>query len=76
MPRPVPNTDEFRRQCLCPACPTFPQVLGDKSFYCSLNVSEHKLTRQGCICPECHVWYVNKLEEGLPSVYFCIDPVV
>jgi hypothetical protein len=38
MPRPVPNTPELARQCICGRCPTYPK--GDKGFYCSLGVSD------------------------------------
>ncbi len=75
MPRPVPDTEEFRKECLCLACPTYPQLLGDKAFYCSLGVTSHKLSRQGCLCPECYVWHVNNLGDGQPAVYFCLQPV-
>jgi len=75
MTRPVPNTPPFREQCLCPGCPTFPQVLGDKAFYCSLGVTSRHLSREGCLCPQCHVWYANQLGEDQPSIYFCQDPV-
>jgi len=73
MPRPVPNTPEFARQCICGRCPTYPD--GDKGFYCSLGVSDKHPTRQGCICPQCNVWSANDLGIGDPTIYFCIQPV-
>jgi hypothetical protein len=75
MSRPVPNTQEYRQQCLCPGCPTYPQLQGDKAFYCSLGTTDRNLNRENCLCPTCHTWFANHLENDQPSLYFCLDPI-
>ena len=66
---PVQNSQENRRKCLCPNCPSYPAYCKGEVLYCSQEVGHSKcdIEAKGCICPGCLVWRENSLSE----IYYC-----
>jgi methylamine---glutamate N-methyltransferase subunit C len=66
---PVKNSEENRKKCLCPNCPSYPIDYKGDVLYCSEEVghSQRDVSAKGCFCPGCLVWKENNLSE----IYYC-----
>lgn len=66
---PVQNSEENRKKCLCPSCPSYPQDCKGEVLYCSeeRGHSGCDIEARGCLCPGCLVYSENKLKE----IYYC-----
>lgn len=63
----VPNTDENRKKCICPKCPSYPQECGGEILYCSAGKSACEISAGGCICQACPIYH----EFDLKNLYYC-----
>jgi glutamate synthase domain-containing protein 2 len=70
----VDNSEENRKKCLCPNCPSHPQDCRGEILYCAEAVGHSRcdIDAKGCVCPGCLVWEENNLKE----IYFCARDVV
>ncbi|MDD5489117.1 MAG: glutamate synthase-related protein [Candidatus Moranbacteria bacterium] len=71
---PVQNSEENRKKCLCPSCPSYPHDCNGELLYCAEEVGHSRcdIDAKGCLCPGCVVWAENKLKE----IYYCTRDVV
>lgn len=71
---PVENSEENKKKCLCPNCPSYPTYCKGEVLYCSETVghSQCDIKAKGCVCPGCLVYTENKLKE----IYYCARDVV
>ncbi|MFZ3167917.1 MAG: glutamate synthase-related protein [Candidatus Methanoperedens sp.] len=63
----VQDTEENRKKCLCPDCPSYPYDCKGEILYCGRGKSACDIHARGCNCVNCPVYYENKLE----GLYFC-----
>jgi len=63
----VANTEENRKKCLCPKCPSYPHDCPEELLYCAVGKSKCEISAKGCLCPGCPVYYENDLKE----LYYC-----
>lgn len=70
----VQNSEENRKKCLCPNCPSYPHDCNREVLYCSHEAghSQCDINAKGCLCPGCLVWKEN----NLPEIYYCTRDVV
>jgi glutamate synthase domain-containing protein 2 len=70
----VQNSQENRKKCLCPNCPSYSHDCKGEILYCSEDVghSQCDINAKGCLCPGCLVWSENNLKE----IYYCTRDVV
>jgi hypothetical protein len=65
------TTDQYRKQCICDACPTYNECLrADESLlFCFAGKSGScTFDKKGCLCPTCPVTVIF----GWKKAYFCI----
>ena len=62
----IEDSEENRKKCHCPYCPSYPECGGD-ILYCGKCPSNTDIKAKGCICDTCAVYYENKLK----SIYYC-----
>lgn len=65
----VENSQENRKKCICPSCPSYPHECRGEVLYCAEDVghSQCDVNVKGCVCPGCPVYAENNLKE----IYFC-----
>ncbi len=61
------DTPDNAAKCLCPTCPSHPQLCRSEKFYCARGVSKCNVQAAGCLCPDCAVWK----KYGLNGNYYC-----
>jgi len=63
----VLDSEENRKKCFCPGCPSFPKNCQGEILYCAKGKSDCDIRPEGCICNICKVYSENKLT----GLYFC-----
>jgi glutamate synthase domain-containing protein 2 len=63
----VDDTEENRRQCLCPECPSYSHHCRGERLYCATGSTGCDIHARGCLCPQCPVYE----EYQLTQIYFC-----
>lgn len=63
----IPDSEENRKKCHCPVCPSYPNHGNDELFYCGTDASNCDIEAQGCLCDTCPIYY----EYELKGVYYC-----
>jgi hypothetical protein len=49
----VPVTPQNAALCICGGCPSSPP---EGTLFCATGKSAEKITRRGCLCPDCAVF--------------------
>ncbi|HTX60816.1 MAG TPA: glutamate synthase-related protein [Methanobacterium sp.] len=62
----ISDSEENRRKCRCPICPSYPQC-GGEILFCGTNASKCDVNTGGCLCDTCSVYY----EQSLKGLYYC-----
>lgn len=65
--REIKNSDENRKKCACPYCPSYPHNCSGDVLYCATGKSSCDIKAEGCICNTCPIYY----EYELNGLYFC-----
>jgi hypothetical protein len=60
----VADTPENSARCICGDCPSSPP---EGTLFCATGKSAEKITKRGCICPDCAVFKEQALVDG----YYC-----
>lgn len=63
----IPDSEENRKKCHCPVCPSYPNHGNDEHLYCGTDASKCDIEAQGCLCDTCTIYY----EYELKGVYYC-----
>lgn len=63
----VDNTEQNRRDCLCPECPSYPHHCQGETLYCAMGSTSCEIHAEGCTCPECPVYEHYRLTQN----YYC-----
>jgi hypothetical protein len=63
----VPNTEENKKLCICPGCPTFTESRLSGLLFCSIGQAKETVKKAGCICPSCPVTKKYNLKDQ----YYC-----
>jgi len=63
----IPITEENRKKCHCPVCPSYPGLGKDELLYCGTDASKCDIEAQGCLCDTCPIYF----EYELKGIYYC-----
>lgn len=65
--RTVANTEDNKKKCICPGCPSYPYLCEGELLFCATGKSGCTIDINGCICYSCPVY----LDNNLIGLYFC-----
>lgn len=65
--RGVTNSEENRKKCICPSCPSYPENCRGELLYCGKGKSKCEIPVSTCVCPGCPVYKENQLS----GLFFC-----
>ncbi|MCW4030167.1 MAG: DUF2769 domain-containing protein [Candidatus Bathyarchaeota archaeon] len=69
MGKPVANTEENAKQCICPDCPTFMKSKLSSVLFCARGKAAETAQAAGCICTSCPIY--KKVQ--LSQMYYCLQ---
>jgi glutamate synthase domain-containing protein 2 len=63
----VDDTEENRKFCICPECPSYPHHCRGERLYCAIGSTSCEIHAKGCSCPQCPVYDRYQLTQN----YYC-----
>lgn len=63
----ISDTEENRRRCMCPSCPSYPHKCSGEILFCGTKASKCDIDAKSCICNTCPIYF----EHDLKGLYYC-----